>query len=108
MKQFRTLNGVQFEYNEKHYTHDEISDMVYSRKTFSACYAKPSATKISINQKWYDFYNSFKESYYYGICSHNSSFFSIFFMLEDYNLDGSPADYIIKITPSHNYLTKVI
>lgn len=108
MKQFRTLNGAQFEYNEKHYTQGQLCVMISSCKSFRHCYTGPSARKVAINQKWYDFYNSFKESYYYGICSHNSHFFSIFFMLEDYNLDGTPADYIIKITPSHNYLTKVI
>lgn len=108
MKQFKELHRVKFEYNEKHYTQDEIAGMIYSCKRFSDCYKNPSKTKQDINEEWYGFYNTFTDSYYYGILSHNTSFFTIFFMLEDYTLDGIKSDFIVRITPTHKYLTRII
>lgn len=108
MKQFKELKRVKFEYNEKHYTQDEIDSMIWSCKRFSDCYKNPSITKQEINKEWCGYYNTFKESYYYGILSHNVHSFTIFFMLIDYTLDGIMSDFIVRITPTHKYLTRII
>lgn len=109
MKKYVELNGKIFEYNEKHFTQDELAELSHSTKKIFSCYSKPSQAKISVYNEWKDYYNQLKGSFYYGIISYNVHFFSLLWIIEEQELFENPkSDYVVKITPTRNYITRVI
>lgn len=74
--------------------------------TLSQVYNRPSETKQSIFEDWYDFYCDDSYADNFSIVSYNAQFFSLGWFT---TLQGTPAqlygtDAAILVTPRHNYM----
>ena len=68
------------------------------------CYNQPSKTKEDIYNDWLKWaVDTDIESF--GLCSYNCNFFTLSGLYLDFETGDS---YFIKITPSHNYATRII
>lgn len=103
------INGRRFEYNEKHLTMDDLCNIAHRTKRLTECYAKPSIAKVEIYNNWQKWFFELSNAFYFGIDTYNSNIFTLTFIIEDVELFGNPvSDYVVHITPCHNYITRVL
>lgn len=72
-------------------------------KHIYSCYDRPSNTKISIFNKWYDILLNNCNVIFYGICSYNCNMFSLNAIIEIEN-----QKYYIYITKTRQEIYKII
>lgn len=93
------INGVKFELQSKKIVLPTVE--LYPHRTIWDCYNRPSATKVSIYEKWLH-YASEVGAYGFTVSSSNRHVFTL-----DFQFKYNNVNYHAHITPAHNYLYKL-
>ena len=93
-----TINERTFELVSRQGVYREI----HPHRSIWDCYSKPSRTKVEIYEDWLKWaVEADVESF--GVCGYNCNIFTLTGLF--YNNDDEC--YFLKITPTHNYATKI-